>query len=262
MNPTASTFPNAAYAPGTDVLWWDLDFHPGSEKRKYGAENKLAAWLAFNIEVGERFTMPQLRRALGDGIVPNNAEHLNRRLRSLREVGWQLPTMKDDALLLTGQYQLLNIGWHPGVGKRPKRNSISKTTRRLVFERDNSRCVICGVAAGEPYPDGTGAICSITVGHRIPNARKGSSKDINNLQAECKHCNEPVRQEIRSPETIEEVLPLVLKLSKNQAVKLYSWVVKGSRTRDSVDELYDRVRKMTGPELTALKVTLEKKVGV
>jgi len=261
VNESREDYPLAAFVPDTSTLWWELDFHPGKDNLRFGAENKLAAWLAFNVEVGDSFTMPQLRHALGDGVVPNDAEHLNRRLRSLRDVGWQLPTIKDDASLHIGEYQLLAVGWHPGIGKRPRRNSVSKTMRRLVFERDHSRCVICGVGAGEPYPDGTGALCSLTIGHRIPNARRGSSKDINNLQAECKHCNEPARQEIRSPDTLDEVLPLALKLSRAEARKLHSWLVAGHRTRDNVDEIFDRVRKLTHPEVAELADAVKKKVG-
>lgn len=261
MTRNREEYPEAAYADNTRTLWWELDVRPGAVKAKYGAENKLAAWLAFNVEPGESFTMPQLRHALGDGVIPNDAEHLNRRLRSLRDVGWQLPTLKDDGTLRIGEYQVQVVGWHPGLGPRPPRNSVSKTLRRLVFERDHSRCVICGVGAGEPYPDGLGAICSITVGHRNPNARKGSSKDINNLQAECKHCNEPVRQEMRSPDTLEEVHPLAMKLAKADAQKLQSWIETGHRTRDNVDEIYDRVRKLSAPERSDLLEAMRKKTG-
>ena len=46
-------YPPEAYSD-SGVLWWALDTWPG-KRRRYGDERKLAAWLAFNIEVGETF---------------------------------------------------------------------------------------------------------------------------------------------------------------------------------------------------------------
>ncbi|WP_167140211.1 HNH endonuclease [Diaminobutyricimonas sp. TR449] len=253
-------YPSEAYAPDGTTLWWELDRWPDKPKQKYGGERRLAAWLAFNVEVGETFTMPELRAALGDGVVPNEAEHLNRRLRKLREDGWELPTRKDDGSLPPGVYRLDAKGWHPGEGDRPRGNSVSQGVRRRVLDRDNSRCVHCGVAAGEPYPGEPETSAVITIGHRVPNAHGGSSSDLNNLQAECKRCNEPVRQALRSPETLEELRPDVLSLKGDEAKKLESWLLAGHRLRDRVDAIYDRVRRLSAGEREELKEILSRKI--
>lgn len=249
-----------AYGPDGITLWWDLDIAPGKLKQKFGAEQKLAAWLACEVEVGETFTMPALREALGDGIVPEDAEHLNRRLRKLREDGWDLPTTKDDASLPQGFYRLRAKGWHPALGQRPKKSSISLTTRRRVLERDNRRCVICGVASREAYPGEPESAAVLTMGHREPNKRGGSNRDPNNLQVECKRCNEPIREALRSPETLDEIQADVLSLKLQEARKLEGWVLAGHRQRDRVDEIFDRARLLSADDKLALIDLLSRKV--
>jgi hypothetical protein len=246
MPKTERNYPEAAYT-GEGTLWWDLQFHPG-KRVKFGDSRKLAAWLAFNLEVGESFTMPELRDALGDGIVPNRAEHLNRRLRELRDMGWQIPSSKDLRSLEIGQYRITAIGWYPGsYDPKPRQSGVSQAQRRRVIERDGRRCVICGVGSGEPYPGEPTTNAALTVGHRFPNSRGGKA-DLNNLQAECKRCNEPVRQEMGIYESVDDLIPDLRALRKAELTKIHSWLVQGHRTRDRTDELFDRIRKLTSGE--------------
>lgn len=254
-------YPPDAYAPDGESLWWELDVWPGKPNRKWGAERKIASWLTFNLEVGETFDMPILREALGDGVVPHEAEHLNRRLRKLREDGWEVPTKKDDESIPAGVYRVDAKGWYPGDGIRNKNTTVSQGVRRRVIDRDQRRCVICGVGSGEPYVGEPGSRAVLTVGHRDPVARRGSSTNLNNLQAECKRCNEPVRHTIRSPESLDQVSPDVVNLSHIDAEKLLSWLSAGNRVRDKVDDLYDRSRTLSPGDREKLLTLLERKVG-
>ncbi|CAD6008546.1 HNH endonuclease [Agreia sp. COWG] len=260
MNELDLEYPPEAFSPDGSTLWWELEVWPGQPNRRYGAERKIAAWLAFNVEVGETFSMRDLRSAIGAG-VPNDDEHLNRRLRRLRADGWDIPTTKDDASIGAGMYRLDALGWHPGAGERPPADSISDGDRRRVLERDGRRCVVCGIGAGEPYPNEPYTSAALTVGHRIPRALGGDSKDINNLQAECARCNEPVRHSLRSPETIDQLRPDVVNLSREDARKLLSWSVAGHRSRDRVDQIFDRVRQLSVAERMILVELLRSKSG-
>lgn len=253
--------PAEAFAPN-GVPWWRLSFWPNS-RRPYGDERKLAAWLAFNVEIGETFTMRELREALGDEIVPNSAEHLNRRLRNLRPDGWDVPTNNDDGDLPVGVYRLDALGWHPGSGSaRPASGKISQGDRRRVLDRDGRRCVVCGVGAGEPYAREPGSSAALTVGHRVPSARKGQSGvQLSNLQTECKRCNEPVRNELRDPENLEELLPDALKMKKSDLVRLESWVEAGFRITDHVDEVFDRYKRLPEGDRQRLKDAVNRKIG-
>ncbi|SNS47911.1 hypothetical protein SAMN05216276_101058 [Streptosporangium subroseum] len=245
-------YPPQAYAPSGE-LWWRLKFAPGT-RRTFGDEQKLAAWLTFNVEEWGTFTMGDLRRALGED-VPNNAEHLNRRLRNLRPDGWRIPSNADDRTLPVGTYRLEVKGWHPGLGPRPKSDAVSDGDRRRVFDRDDRRCVVCGVASQEPYPDESNAKAVLTIGHRI--ARNlGGSVELDNLQTECKRCNEPVRNELGIPETLAALLPEVRRFRKQDLETLLSWLQAKQRIRNRVDTAYDRTRRLSATEREELVQTL------
>ncbi|MGV9533066.1 HNH endonuclease [Streptosporangium sandarakinum] len=198
--------------------------------------------------------MGDLRQALGED-APNDAEHLNRRLRSLRPDGWEVPTNKDDRTLPVGTYRLDAKGWNPSLGPRPRREAISAGKRRRVFDRDSRRCFICGVGSGEPYPGEPNSQAVLTVGHRIPR-ELGGSTELDNLQTECKRCNEPVRQELGLPETLAELLPEVRRLRKQELETLLSWLQAGQRIRNRVDAAYDRARQLSVTERKQLVNTL------
>lgn len=252
----AAQYPPEAYAPN-GVLWWELERHPG-KKMEYGAELKICAWLAFNRPVGTTFTMRDLRAALGAGVA-NDDEHLNRRLRQLRSRdGWVIPSNKDDGSIPVGTYKIRVVGWHPGLGTpRAASTNISDSVRRRVLERDGSRCRVCNVGRGEEYPGEPGSSAAMTVGHRIANDHGGSSSDLDNLQTECKRCNEPVRQEIRVPKTLQEVLPDVRNLKRVEKEKILSWLRAGQRSRDKLDIIYDDARRLSPSELEELKDKLQ-----
>ncbi|MEV4454674.1 HNH endonuclease signature motif containing protein [Microbispora sp. NPDC049633] len=249
-------YPAEAYAPNGQ-LWWRLRYQPGT-RRPFGDERKLAAWLTFNVNEGDTFTMADLRRGLGDE-VPNDAEHLNRRLRALRPDGWRIPSNTDDRTLPIGTYRLEAKGWHPGLGPRPKRDAVSDADRRRIFNRDGWRCVVCGVGSGEPYPENPDSKAVLTVGHRV--ARDlGGSVELDNLQTECKRCNEPLRHELGFPETLTELLPEVKRFRKSELEILLSWLQAKQRIRNRVDAAYDRARRLSEGEQEQLKHTLRKMI--
>lgn len=59
------------------------------------------------------------------------------------------------------------------------RSGINLKTRYLVFKRDKSRCVLCGVTAKES---------SLVIDHILP-VVKGGTNDIKNLRILCRACN-------------------------------------------------------------------------
>lgn len=254
---TDTIYPPEAFDRG-GTLWWEVKNIGG---RVHGDERRMAAWLAFNAVVGSTFTMKDLREALGVDDQPNVAEHLNRRLRRLRQDGWVIYANKDDRSLAPGIYRLERIGWHPGLGKRPKSGSISQGLRRRVFERDGRRCVVCGIGSNEPYSDTDPSRAVLTIGHRTARDQRGSSTDINNLQTECKRCNEPVRHELGTPETIEQIWVEVRRLRTPELSALLSWVRENRRQRSRLDEVYDRVRKLSLSEREEFAKSLADMLG-
>ncbi|MGC4935949.1 HNH endonuclease [Gordonia sp. DT30] len=233
-----------AYEPG-GTLWWEIETLPG-QKRPFGDEPRIAAFLANNYEVGDVFTTTELRNAITRKGVKNSAEHFQRRIRQLRSVrdGWQLTGWQDDRTLGQEQYRIDKIGWHPGLGPRPKDDGvITDKVRAEVLKRDGSRCQMCGAGDGEPYPGEPHTTAKMTIGHLLPYARGGSARP-GNLRVECQRCNEPRRAEGDNPDTPDEIWSLVRTLKTADLRRLSAWVAQGYRGRDKIDELYDRIRKL------------------
>jgi hypothetical protein len=249
-----------AYAPDGTV-WWQLEKWPGTNL-PFGDEAKIAAWLASTRFIGELFTTDDLRVALGDGLERNGREHLQRRLRELRDRDkWRIPSKKYERTIPVGHYRLDFIGWHPGVGPRPKKlNTISAKTRRIVIERDGRRCQICNIGAGEPYPENPAKTAVMTVGHVTPSSYEGSAS-ISNLQAECSFCNETMRSDTGRPESIEEMRGAIRDLNRKDLEKVQNWAEVGHRTQDKADTTYDRIRMLSPGDRDKIVVELATMIG-
>jgi len=246
-------YPPEAYAPN-GTLWWRLTIRPGSATARFGDEQKIAAWLAFNREVGQTFTMRQLRAGIGEDQLPNDAEHLNRRLRALRlGDGWQIPSQRDDGSLAVDEYRVRAIGWHPGTGSsRPASNMPSDKVRRKVFERDRWTCAVCGVASKEAYDDIPDKTARMTLGHRIPGKRLEKTATVDELQTECSRCNEAVRDEVFDPVTLPEILPTVRGLPRNEKRLLLDWLRAGRRPIGKLERVYADARRLSEVEVRQL----------
>lgn len=248
------SYPQDAYAE--DSLWWDLEAWPGT-RRSLGDEPRIAAWLAFNKEVGDTFTTEELREALGHRLSKtsrNDREHFQRRIRELRSTrdGWVFPSTKHDVHVDSGHYRLDVIGWHPALGPRPtNRTKVSKKVRLEVLERDHYRCFHCGAIAGEPYPDFPERSATMTVGHVIP-ADAGGLAVASNLRAECALCNETMRSATATPESRSGVEAAVNNLGKADRTQLLEWLQAGHRVRSRVDAAYDRFRLLSPGDQASL----------
>jgi 5-methylcytosine-specific restriction endonuclease McrA len=194
--------------------------------------------------MGETFTMEALRAKLGSDGVPERAEHLNRRLRRLRDNGWIITSPRDDRTLPRATYRLDGKGRRLWLGEREPDDSVSQRSRRLVLDRDGHRCTVCGIGRGERYPGEPRITATLTAGHRVPRER-GGSNDIENLRTECARCNEPIRHEGADPESYDEVVAEVRGLKKDDLKSLLMWLESGERTRSKLDRAYDRVRELS-----------------
>lgn len=226
------------YYNGTGTPWWQGPF---------GGERRIAAYLYFNVEVGGTFTMREIREGLGRDGVPDNAEHLNRRLRNLRKQGWVFPSYKDQAGQDIESYVLKVKGNKLWLGEQTKHAAISDAIKRQLFERDHSRCVLCGVGAGEPYPGEPGTAAKLTAGHRTAGARS-DDVSLDNLRTECSRCNEPSGDTPPNPEVLAEVMASVKRLGAADKATLLAWLDSGHRQRNRVDMAYDRIKGLAQSE--------------
>lgn len=249
--------PDSPYYEGVPV--WKLKTYPG-KKQRFGGPSKLAAYLYFNVEVGETFRVADLRTELSGDDGPYTASSLERRWRSLKEQGWRYASYKDERGLPMDTYRLLAKGNRVWLGERTKRATISASVRRVVFERDLNRCVICGIGVREEYDDEPGSRARLTVGHRTAGARL-SDASPDNLQTECSRCNEPVGDVPPNPEVFDEVMAAVSKLGSRDKIALLEWIESGRRHRNKLDNAFDRVRRLSESERAQVVSRLQEVTG-
>ena len=210
-------------------IWWEVG----------GTAKRIAAYLWFNVKVGETFTMAEVRKATHT----EQQTQSDRRLRELRVQGWGITSYKDDGALSMNTYCLEKRGQRLWLGDRIERDVLSNKLRRQILDRDNSTCVVCGVAAGDEYSDLPGTKARMTIGHRVPNQRLGEAT-LDNLQLECSRCNETIRNLLNDPETLEDIIPSIRVLSREQLTQLQRWLANGRREQTDVDIVYARARRL------------------
>jgi 5-methylcytosine-specific restriction endonuclease McrA len=252
-------YPSDAHSPSGEP-WWQLRIWPGKKKAKFGGEPKIAAWLMFNTKVGGIFTLKYLREALGGIGEPNDDEHLNRRLRKLRDYGWTVHSGRDDANLKQDEYRLAIVGKPIWLGKAQfTKKTVSNKIRRQIIDRDGHRCVICGVGAGESYPGERGTRARLTVGHFVADSLRGPNYPAN-LRTECSRCNEPAKEESARSESAEELWPRIRGLGRADKARLLAWAENGQRDRDDVDRLFDQYRCLPAAQRDELRMKLAQAV--
>lgn len=235
--------PPDAYSPSGQP-WWELRTWPGKPRQKFGTEPRLAAYLRFNAQLGGILTLRKLREALGEPNRPNDHEHFNRRFRQLRKYGWIVHSSRDVAGLKQDEYRLDQVGCPIWLGKSQfTKKTASAKIRRQVFDRDGRRCVICGVGAGEPYPDDATKHARLTLGHFVADSLFGPN-DPANYRTECSRCNEPAKEEAARSESGEELWPKIRGLGRADKARLLTWVEHGHRDRDVIDTLFDQYRAL------------------
>jgi hypothetical protein len=263
MDEVAGEIDSSRAPDGT--LWWKLSHRPGSNK-PFGQVPRIAAYLWFRKELEDTFTMRELRSELGADLI-GSSEHLNRRLRELRDAGWQIDSNKDDRQLPLDVYRVQVKGARLWIDS--ERNELqvfrpSQRVRRIVLDRDGSRCRVCGIGVGESYPGEPNSKARLTIGHRVPQERlraRQAADDIDNWRTECSRCNETVRNEMPDPEQYDEVEAEVKQLKTADLRQLLNWMRSGERTRSRLDHAYDRARNLSHNEREQLITYIANMLG-
>lgn len=207
--------------------------------RAMGAAKRTAKWLHEVVGAGNIFTKAQLRAAVPD------REQVDRRMRDLREIGWVINTSNEDATLSNEQLRVVKEGEHPWVeGYRwPSGSRVSGKVRRMVFDRDGNRCVVCGIASGEPYPHEPTKKARLTIGHVLPKGRRGSN-DPENLRTECSLCNETSRHLTSTPVDPELVKAEIRALPRAERAELRLWMTENRRRFTKTEALWAKYRQL------------------
>lgn len=224
--------------------------HPLWEDPSVGAKKRVAHFLATEVEEGNVFSFQDVRTRI------TGIEQLGRRMRELREVGWRILSYKDTASLQPDELLLHTVGdriWEQGY-RWPTRR-LSAATRRKVFERDGSRCMVCGIDLGGEYPDRPGVTARPTVGHWVPKER-GGTDDVSNLRSECHLCNESSRDLTDAPVDVDLLSRRIRELGRGEKQVLASWMLTGRRTFTKPEQLWAQYNQLPQPDRDVIREAL------
>ncbi|MFF8655675.1 hypothetical protein [Streptomyces huasconensis] len=154
---------------------------PSWTDTRLGTMKRAGLWLVTVVGEGNVFTKQDVKAAFP------GVSQADRRVRDLRDHGWQIDTNREDASLGQHEQRFVKQGepvWQPGKGTRPG-TSITQTRRREVLARDGHFCRSCGIAPGEVYA-GTYESAQIDIARRA--VRQPDGTEETQLVAECNRC--------------------------------------------------------------------------
>ncbi|WP_208033209.1 HNH endonuclease [Streptomyces cyanogenus] len=209
--------------------------------QKIGTKVRLALWLRDVVGEGNIFTKAQMRHAF-----PEYAQ-LDRRLRDLRDHGWEIETRLTRVSLKQDELFFARAGepiWDPATrAARVARRGPSARIRRIVLERDGHACVRCGLRAGSTR---LGLAYVVPISH-------GGTDSPDNLITLCPNCN---AGRTSQPPGEEEVWLRMQSLSPGEQSRLLAWMTLGRRPVSAVEEVWQLYRAAPASQKNTLKELL------
>lgn len=215
---------------------------PSWEDAKLGTMKRAALWLVSEVGEGNVFTKADLRLAF-----PGTSQ-IDRRMRDLRDHGWQIATSREDAGLDSHEQRFVARGdavWEPGMSRAQGAPVISANRRREVISRDGNLCRCCGITPGEEYPDSYDK-AQLDIARRA--VRQSGGGTTTELVTECKRCRVGGRGlEVDAGKTLASVG----RLGAMERKILASWVEADQRDFGAVELLWAAYRTL--PEESRLR---------
>jgi hypothetical protein len=211
-----------------------------------------ALWLVQEVGVGGSFTKAALRDAF-----PRIVQ-IDRRVRDLRNYDWVLHSSTEDGRLRQDEQRLVRVGvpvWDP-VARREasKRGTISAKARAAVLARDDYMCVLCGVAAGDTYPDGGHDTATIGVVRRRLSLNGDAPRDT--LITLCKRCSSGMNG--NAPLSTEAALKRLAALDETDLGTLAGWMRTGFRASTPLDLAWTSYRRLPADAREAIEALVRK----
>jgi hypothetical protein len=204
-----------------------------------GTRVRVALWLMDAVGIGNAFTKAQLRDAFP------GVEQIDRRMRELRPDGWVIATSRDDRSLDQDELRLVAAGskvWEGGYSRGEGSPKISAKARTATFAADGYVCVLCGIGAGETFPDDQSRAARLTC------QRVTSPDGTTGLRTVCDRCHaggQPC-------EASAAVLDAVRRLDAQERQALEGWVARGERERRPADRVWARLRRLPAADRAAI----------
>ncbi|MFJ8165040.1 hypothetical protein ACIRBY_29530 [Streptomyces sp. NPDC096136] len=219
---------------------------PSWTDTELGAKARAALWLVEVVGVGGIFTKAMLRQAF-----PENTQ-IDRRLRELRDHGWQIDTSRDNPALKQQEQKFVAKGadiWLPGQASLPKhKHSLSAAQRAKVLREDDFLCRTCGIGVAEKYIDGPGSSKQLGVARREVLLPDGTVDY--QLETACSRCISSSSGEVAD---LAGTLDAVAALSPLEKNALAGWIASDRRVRGSLEALWGVYRTLPAASRQAIR---------
>ncbi|WP_392670788.1 hypothetical protein [Streptomyces sp. LN785] len=219
---------------------------PSWRDEKFGTMKRAALWLVTVVGEGNVFTKEDVKNAF-PGI-----SQADRRVRDLRDYGWQIGTHREDALLGQHEQRFVAQGqpvWEPGKATKES-SSITDTQRRKILARDGNRCRSCGITPGQVYVNSFESV-QIDIARRKVRQPDGSSSV--QLVAECNRCRVGGRGLEAEPDA---VIAGISKLGGLERQMLADWVAADEREFGAVERLWADFRTLPAESRDKVRAAL------
>ncbi|MCM2427675.1 hypothetical protein [Streptomyces sp. RKAG337] len=216
---------------------------PSWKDEKYGTMKRAGLWLVSVVGVGGVFTKGELREAFPE------TSQIDRRMRDLRDHGWQIDTSREDASLGASEQRFVAQGepvWEPGKGRAKLGAAITVTRRREVLARDGYMCRSCGIAPGQPFADSYESAQLDIARREVRLADGGVTVE---LVTECNRCRVGGRGLTAD---VAGVLAGIDRIGAFERKILTGWVASDRREFSAVERLWADYRTL--PEESRLKI--------
>ncbi|MGW0902664.1 hypothetical protein [Streptomyces sp. NPDC002853] len=214
---------------------------------KLGTMKRAGLWLATVVGEGSVFTKEDVKQAFP------GVSQADRRVRDLRDHGWQIDTNREDASLGPHEQRFVKQGepvWEPGKGTRPN-TSITQTRRREVLAQDGHFCRSCGITPGEVYA-GTYESAQIDIARRV--VRQADGRETTELVAECNRCRVGGRGAVTD---LGAMLSRVEALSGLERRMLSGWMERDRREFSRAETFWADYRSLPAESRARIRAALK-----
>lgn len=194
-------------------------------------KSRAALWLRAEIGEGRTFTKEMLRQAFPD------VAQIDRRVRDLRDNSWVIQTNREDVTLSAGEQRLVQIGdavWDPSHRSATSPKKPTAKQRQETFATDDYCCVMCGITAGQAYPEDALRRATLTV---LPG--RGSGEDREWVTG-CDRCR-------NGPASVPEyasVAEQFAQLSTDEQRAVRNWSSIGAREPTAAEKVWRQLRRL------------------
>ncbi|MEE1796759.1 hypothetical protein PUR28_39265 [Streptomyces sp. BE308] len=219
---------------------------PSWQDKKFGTMKAAALWLLTVVGKGNVFTKEEVKNAF-----PGVAQ-ADRRVRDLRDYGWQIDTHREDPQLGQHEQRFVEQGqpvWEPGKATKDS-TAITDTQRRKVLAADGNHCRSCGITPGQTFA-GSFEAAQLDIARRKVKQPDGSRQV--QLVAECNRCRVGGRGLEADPDA---VIAGLSKLGGLQLQMLKDWVVADEREFGEVERIWADFRTLPADSRDAIRKAL------